>query len=413
MKRLQSSVQAFVQLSVSALAVMFVGFAGSNSQASVWSTTSSWSESSEQEFGQWIANLRPDVFSNPKSRYYGIATDCADAAYALRTIFAAEHGLPVNFQGSFSNSSTRFDSEPTELARVKQFIKWINTSTGTASLAKDTYPVAINSSTIRPGVLFVHAATSNPSVSITYRSGHVYYLQDVNTENGLITYISSTVPAAVRTLNLKYGITFAPQDTSSGYRAWKWSDSTQRPGQSDEQYRIGGWKPGAYGDQDLWVKWQEAVQSRLRSRPLAANERSEVATMNLRSVLQQRVSAVKTAWLYYKKHYGGKGCMNATDYENYSTSTRDVKIQEALVDFQQSSGGSSDFEFEVAPGYSQSFTQLYQTFMSHKVLEISEPEHSPLVRWGVQDQGAWVCPQRAKQYKGGEQIDPYAGSAAE
>ena len=178
---------------------------------------------------------------------------------------------------------------------------------------------------------------------------------------------------------------------------------------SDEQYRLAGWHPGAYGDQGLWERWQEAVQSRLRSRPINGSEKLQMAKQNLDSVLRQRVSAVRSAWAFYQKKYHSQGCMSSNDYENYSTSTRDVKVQEALEDFRAAAGGSGteDYQFQVAPGYNVGFSDLYQTFMTKKVLEISEPEHSPLVRWGVQDQGAWVCPQRATQYVGGSQINPY------
>ena len=380
-----------------------------SAHASAWETTRAWDSESEQAFSDWIAKTPASIFSNPASKYTAIATDCADAAYALRIIFASENGLPVNFQGTYSNTTTQFDGTPAGVARVKKFINWVNRNTGTESIARDTYPVAITPEYIRPGTLFVHAATSNKNVSITYRSGHVYYLQNVDRENGLITYISSTVPAAVRSLSLRYGISFAPQETTSGYRVWKWSDSNSRPGQSDEQYHLAGWHPGAYGDVNLWDRWQEAIQSRLRSRPINGNEKLQISKQNLDSVLRQRVTAVRSAWAFYQKRYGGQGCMNSTDYENYSTSTRDVKVQEALEDFRSAARGegTDGYQFQISADMTVGFNELYQTFMTKRVLEISEPEHSPQVRWGLQDQGAWVCPQRATQYVGGNQINPY------
>ena len=376
-----------------------------SAQASVWSTTRPWDASAEAEFGNWIANLPTDIFTNPGSKWAGISTDCADAAYSLRIIFAYEHGLPIAFEGGFSNTVGKFDSIGGEKARVMAFIRWVNQGTGTASVSHDTYPLAISPATIRPGTLFVHAATNDSRVSITYRSGHVYYLKDVNTENGLITYMSSTVPAEVRNLNLQYGIDFAPQQTTSGYRAWKWPNTSARPGMSNEQYQIGGWYPGSYGDVNLWDSWQEAVQSRLRSRPMDRSEKLSIAEANLKNVLDQRAQAVTRAWNFYQKRYHGSGCMSAGDYENYSTSTRDTKVQEAISNF-RSSGGST-FEYRVGRSATLDFEQIYNLFMTKKVLEISEPEHSPEVRWGIQDQGAWVCPQRASQYSGGNTINPY------
>lgn len=398
-------------------------------QAGVWQATQKWDSSQEARFGQWIKSIPADVFSNSKSKYYGISTDCADAAYTLRTIFAYENKLPVKFRNDpkLANTTADFDSIGNEWERVRKFIGRVNYNTGTYSLPSDTYPVAIRRNFVIPGTMFVHASSGN-DVPITYRSGHVYYIQDVR-DNGQIKYISSTVPQAVRTLGVRIGIEFAPQETGSGYRAWKWPDSNERPGYSEEQFQIGGWRAKAYGDVNLWDRWQEAVQSRLRTRGISAEEQFRAASQNLRSALMERVSAVQRGWNVYNRNYRGQGCMNEGDYDDHSTPTRDVKIQNELQSFEaaakkwvRSDSGAmkesfwdneetrlnrayENFRIEVIPGYNLNFRDLYPVFMTKKVLEISEPEHSPEVRWGIENQGRWVCPHRAKQYKGGHLVE--------
>ena len=66
------------------------------------------------------------MFNDPKSPYYGISTDCADTAYALRAIFAFENKLPfaiTNPSGnrgaslSLNNKSKKFDSAGPENKR--------------------------------------------------------------------------------------------------------------------------------------------------------------------------------------------------------------------------------------------------------------------------------------------------------
>lgn len=412
------------KFAVSALLMMTASLA----QASVWDATETWNMAHEARFGQWIKEMRPDVFSNPSSRYYGISTDCADAAYTLRTIFAYENKLPVRFQNSdrLSNKSDAFDNVANEWDRVKAFIRRLNYDTGTYSIPSDTYPVAINRANVRPGTMFVHASSGN-NVPITYRSGHVYYLQDVR-DNGQIKYISSTVPAAVRELGVRIGIQFAPQEKNSGYRAWKWPDSDERPGMSEEQFAMGGWRAKAYGDAELWDSWQEAIQSRLRSRRISPQEEFQGSSENLRSALRERASAVQRGWAVYRSKYQFGTCMNESDYDDHSTPTRDVKIQNELQNFEaaatkwirsdakamrQSFFDSEEtrlkrvydaFQIEVVQGRRVGFSHLYDLFMTTKVLEISEPEHSPEVRWGLQNQGRWVCPQRAKQYRGGHLV---------
>lgn len=407
----------------------------SSARAAVWETRRHWDLQAEAEFSEWMRTLPVDLFSNPQSRYYGLETDCGDTAYVLRILFAYQSGLPVRFQNSpdLSNSTSRFDSlpagSPTDESlgkRVRAFIDLVRNRTSTEALSEDTYPIAINAGTIRPGAMFLHAASNkDPSVPVTYRSGHVYYIKGVNLQNGMIQYISSTVPEAVRSLSVRYGIVFAPQETDSGYRAWKWPDSDERPGASFEQFQIGNWHPHSYHESAFWDSWQDAIQARLRVRPISIRERFGAADRNLQASLQERATAVLAGWAYYRENYRAGQCMDESDYDDYSTPSRDVKIQSELQryrlaaadylrELRRSGKVSRDqafgdqlvsmyrqFIFEPYKGVQMDFVALWTNFMTEKALEISEPEHSPQVRWGQAPQGEWVCPQRRSQYHRG------------
>ena len=424
-------------------------------QAAVWETKVSWNDAAENKFSQFIANFPLDAFTNPKSPYNGIRTDCADAAFTLRILFAAENGLPVDFATldydkttkkpyDLSNATTRFDNITDAGKRLRAFIQFVNNYTDTASLPANTYPVKINSRWIRPGTMFLHAPFAGTKdqakqqhVPFSYLDGHVYYLSKVQT-NGLVTYMSSTVPAAIRNLSARQGIFFAPADMRSGYRAWKWPnvDEKQMPGFSNEQFSGSqfGWFAHGYENATLWSNWQENIQARIRNREMTSEEKYLASANNFKAALMERGTAVIEGWKFYKAHYPQGGCMDAHDYDNHSTPMRDKRIQLELQRYQaaaeeyvnsgnyhQDFSGLSfwapernmpalevlerSFKIQVLPDHpAMNFKQIENTFMTQTVVEISEPEHSPEVRWGFVSQGRWVCPDRAKQYKGGENV---------
>lgn len=377
-------------------------------KASVWQSTRAWNTQAETEFSQWLQTLDANIFTRPGTPYFGIRTDCADAAYTLRIIFSFEHGLPVKFQDSeqLANSNSEYDSIANPNDRVKAFIRDVNLHTGTSTLTSDTYPIEINRQMLRPGAMFLHAA-GGENVHITDRAGHVYYIQDVY-DNGTIKYLSSTVPIAVRKLTYRYGVDFAPFGINSGYRAWKRPGSNVQPGMSSEQFHLAGWHPNGVKDWQLWDRWQEAIQSRVRSRLPTSEEKLRYATLNLQNAVAERVLVVKLGWSIYQTKYHGMGCMGKGQYDDYSTPTRDRKIQLYISTLQEltgDDGGGQVFQshsLDVGLGSPISLATLYNAFMTKTTIAISEPEHSPEVRWGVRPQGAWPCPHNRKQYYGAE-----------
>ena len=399
------------------------------SHAAVWETTRQWDDAAEQEFGIWIRNLKMDIFKNPSSPYHDIATDCAHAAYTLRIIFASEHGLPIKLESTpdvdLSNDNPQFDSQPTQIAKVRRFIGLMKMHKNTDTLVDDTYPIAINRKTVHSGALFLNPANPGKDVPLSYRAGHVYYIQDVY-DNGMVKYMSSTVPEAVRDLEPRYGITFAPFGTDGGYRAWKRPNTTVQPGESLEQFKFAHWFPKAYLHRgsmgSLWVRWQAEIVNRLARREMTVKEKMAYIIENVRAIVKERNFLVQSGWKLYQTKYHGNQCLSKADYDDYSTPTRDVKLQNELSDlrevasivaqstFSWSGGGDvasvfAQYKFEVMPGKTVDLNQLYDTFMTDKTLVISEPEHSPAVRWGLAAQGKWPCPNRAKEYFGHEHLN--------
>ena len=427
------------------LAIALTG--ASAAQAAVWETKNQWNEQYEREFSQSIKQLPLNIFSNPKSRWKGIPTDCADAAYALRIIFAFDRKLPVKFRGHhgkfITNDMSDFDNvqpkpgsnDDAETARVKRFISHVNYYTDTITLVRDSYPVEITRARVRPGVMFLNPK-GNKEVPLTHRSGHVYYVGDIR-PSGMIKYVSSTVPILVRDLMPRWGVTFAPMEETGGFRAWKWphvEEGQKQPGESLEQFtkKFGGWKAKGYRNYALWSMWQDAVRSRIRTDASdSAEEDFQLQLENVRVMVKDRALVVKRGWEAYKK--SGVQCMDAGGYDNWSTSTRDVRLQIELQYLQDSAqkyisnSQSNSFFFDPQRALSEllgklhfqvldddgegdavvlSFAQLFDAFHTAKVIAISEPEHSPMVRWGLDTQKRWPCPHRAKAYHGGNLVNP-------
>lgn len=395
--------------------------AASAARGDVWETKKQWDDGDDLAFGQWIKKLPMDVFTAADSPYKGISTDCAKAVYALRVIFAYEHGLPVSFIGRgaarLSNDNKDFDDVAEGLPRLLKFISFVKSHVDTRSLVNDTYPVKINRHFVRSGAVFLHPASKN--VPVTYQAGHVYYIQDVY-ENGMVRYFSSTVPSMVRDLQPRVDITFAPFGKTGGFRAWKRPYSDEQPGFDDaDQFRLADWRPNAWRDGKLWSKWARAVRRRLQLRPATVEEELGAKIENVDGYIKERRQLVQRSWRHYQEKYGGRSCMNAADYDAYSTPTRDVKIQNELSDLRYAAvsylmarSGTwnqrmledlfSRYRWQVLPGVSVDLNHLWTTFETRVVLAISEPEHSPEVRWGRRSQDAWPCPERKKQYNGGE-----------
>ncbi len=409
-----------------AAALTFAGVSVTlSAHAQVWQVTNRWSPSFEVKFGNFIRNLDLNLLATNTGPWAKIPTDCADAAYTLRIIFAFENKLPVSFRswkGRLSQDMQDLNDIQDPIKRVRKFIARVNSFTNTRTLVTDTYPLAINRESIRPGVMFLHPQ-GDASVPLTYRAGHVYYLQFVG-ENGIIRYVSSTVPADIRPLDPRNGIIFSPMETDGGYRAWVWPDDASRIGYSNEQFEIGDWRAKSYRDSRAWYEWQREIAARVRTREPTPEEQIRAQLENLTVVIENRAKAVRAGWNFYQKNYQPGQCMSEKDYENYSTPTRDVKVQLELQHFEVAAQRYVDsmgnawgrdqrsrlnqffrkVSFEVLPGVKVDINNLNQAFLTETTLIISEPEHSPEVRWGLKEQGRWPCPHRAKAYVGGERI---------
>jgi hypothetical protein len=318
-----------------ALAILLVA---SFSRASVWTAARRWTPELENQYSAWVAeNYRFDIFSNPQSPWYGIPTDCADAAYAARIIFSAQNSLPVRFTSLqtmtavITNDMRAWDSLPAK-TRVSEFIKYVGLNTGTPTLGYDTYPVKISAEFIRPGTIFLNPTLSPEEENILgTRGGHAETVIAVE-EDGFIRTLYSTTPRMVRNLITTRNPYTWPLSQLGGFRIWR-NPATRSaavsslPGYSTEQFYLAGWGPRVRPTRKQIFQWHESIRRVLRQRPPTTDERADVVIESICNLWQGRVTAVQNAWQEIRAN-GGR-CLSAGLMDDHATNKRDARLREA------------------------------------------------------------------------------------
>ncbi|MBL6990093.1 MAG: hypothetical protein ISR65_09960 [Bacteriovoracaceae bacterium] len=323
------------------LLVVFINLICLNAYSAVWISTNEWSEAWDNKYSEWIKNdFNQYIFV--KGDFKNIPTDCADAVYAARVIFSYKNKLPfvINMPHSsgrfITNSTTKFDKFASSLKRVRSFIRWVNGITNTKSLITDTYPTEINRQALTPGVVYLSPRYSpNHDDNVTDAEivpGHADLVKEV-TPYGIIKLIGTTSPDKVRVLNIKSNLSYIPRNHDGGFRKWMpprgyHSEVESLPYYSLEQYELGNTEVGQYKFQIL-SQWVLDIRDRLKLFDESAQERTIRLVQNLCQAVNLRVSAVNEGISYQKKIKNK--CMNESEYDDYSTPSRDKKIKNIIV----------------------------------------------------------------------------------
>jgi len=392
-------------------------FGAALSQAAVWQETQSWTPEWEQKYAQWIQNeFNEDIFM--AGNYKGIPTDCADAVYMGRVIFAYENRLPFVIKDStggssrVSNQMSRFDSTKDSLQRVRKFLDYVGDVTSTKTLPSDTYPVAIDRTHIRPGTVWSRPRITKDNIwrriiggNVKEDPGHAEMVKEV-TETGVVNLIGSTVPKDLRMLHTTSSLVFMPIESSTGFRNWKqpayYSQADETlPGYSLEQFSVIGQGPN--GARSL-NNWTAQVQSRLALREESKGEEVERQVANVCGLVNARVDVIQKSEARRQK-LGGQ-CMNAGDYDSYSTPSRDKRIKTTLKQIIDTAGGfgltsaqrakklkphlDTCPDIEITPGQKVSLYDFAIAMLKGDVS--SNPNDSFAARWGLEPAADNKCP---------------------
>lgn len=306
------------------VAAVFLFSISTSSHAAVWNTANNyWNGDWEIKYQQWVTkSWKPDFFMSPaRPEYNRIPHDCADSIYLMRAVFAYENKLPfkihyLNKKNKYiSNTMTNWDKFP-ENQRFRQFALFVNDRVGTRSLPKDTYPIAL--SQIKAGDLYVEPGT------------HSYGITGI-TETGVTAIMSSTTPASPKYMIQLYSFPFFiphdPVGMSDGYRRFKWprniaKPAQQQPGYNNEQYKIAQ-KVGLE-----YVPFTDIIAQKLQRRKEPLEEKTMRLMHSLCSFAKERVNYVNDGLVYINrlKSQGKRQCMNAKEYDYYSTPSRDKRL---------------------------------------------------------------------------------------
>jgi hypothetical protein len=333
------------------------------SEAAVWPTSNRWNSEWERRYQDWVrTDWKTDIFQNPRSPYAGLLPDCADAVYSMRAIFASQNRLPFAFvdpstqRTVISNEIRRFDHLPEGPRRVTAFLNWIYGILGTSSLPNDSYPIAINRHAVRPG-----------SFILARENRHSYTVKQIRETGVPVLYYSTQANRGDLMIRSWPSVSYLfPNGIKepSGFRDFRLPEDLLKPvwnvpGYSNEQYSV----PAA--------RWVGVMQSRLALRQETGAEALQRLMDDVCQLVTFRVEVVHEAQT--KLRQIGDRCLNAQEYDDLSTPSRDRQLRDA-------------FE-ELAQAYSRFHNQPLPRQLTEQLVNIHERNAS-------RERGSQFCPVR-------------------
>lgn len=303
--------------------------------AQVWESFEVWTPEWETKYSKWVESesVHSGIFHSKSSPYYGISVDCADTAYAFRAVFAFENNLPFKVKNPsyrpgrvryYSNESEHSSwnklSDPTK--RLVKFVNMLGGFLGTETLsANDSYPIALDK--IIPGDMFLYKIVKSDGVV-----RHAYNLKRI-TEIGLFDLIYSTQerkknkrPLA-HTKNQK--LHHMPTINVWGFKRFITPENfeieaTNYQDFSLEQYAIA--KESSMTDDLFFNHVQELLKQQEETKDVLVKRLID----DLCEKAHDRVDVVLNGYNYMIKN--NNKCMSYTDFDTFSTPSRDGGLKE-------------------------------------------------------------------------------------
>jgi hypothetical protein len=281
-----------------------------------------WTIEEEHQFEKWVdTTMTEDFFL-----HYKIPTDCADAVYAVRWIYARMAGLPAaattvdgRLIGHWSTDWKHLPTHPEwhKDGRFRAALFYLFPRTWTGTLPLDTYPIRVSPDSVRPGTLFL------VSQSHTGIIGHVFV--DGSQAHPLQTW-ESALPVKMKKLELRYFFSGKPESKArSGLVRFRWPvlkdgewgylPVTEQPFYSEEQYAPAFHKGS--------VDFNEAVAKRIDPTEYDPHEKMIKVMGTITRLLRERVPIVREGC----RRCENGGCPQGSEsWEIYNTSGRDGMI---------------------------------------------------------------------------------------
>jgi hypothetical protein len=345
-----------------------------------------WTVEEERRFERWVdETLTEDFFIR-----HNIPTDCADAVYAIRWIYARIAHLPAaattkdgRWIGHWSTDWKHLSTDP-EWHRDERFraaLRYLFPKTWTGTLPFDTYPVRISPDSVTPGTVFLVTESHTGII------GHVFL--DGSQAHPLQTW-ESGLPVKVQKLSSRYFFSTRPElNAGSGLVKFRWPvcengewtylPVEEHPFYSKEQYAPDFCKGSA--------DFVEAVARRIDPTEYAPTEKMVKVMGTITHYLKERVPVVLAG--YEQCRHGG--CLEGSEaWEIHSTPGRDgmiVSLMDHLsriiesnpLDQERTKGMMEATPIDISENRS---VTLYQVYQNHLWFS-PHPEDSIEARWGL------------------------------
>ena len=345
-----------------------------------------WTVEEEYRFGKWVdENITEDFFI-----HYRTPTDCADAVYAIRWIYARIAHLPAAATAKdgklIGHWSTKWKHLPTHPEwqhdqRFRAALLYILSETWTGTLPLDTYPVRISPDSVTPGTV-LRMTESHCGII-----GHVCL---GGSQGHPVQTWESMLPVKVRKMFLRSFFSSKPESkTHTGlvkFRwpilendIWKYLSVKEHPFYSEEQYASGFYE--GYKD------FVEAVAKRID--PINYEPMGKLVNVmgTITRLLRDRVPIVLAG---YRQCRNG-GCREGSElWEIHNTLGRDGMIY-LLMDHLSQIIESNHLDHEMMEGMMKAISidiskdrsvTLYDVFQNCSWLS-PHPKDSIDARWGL------------------------------
>jgi hypothetical protein len=345
-----------------------------------------WTVEEERRFEKWVEEtITEDFFIR-----YRIPTDCADAVYAIRWIYARINHLPaaattINGRqiGHWSTDWKHLPTHP-EWHRDDRFLAALLSlfpKSWTGTLPFDTYPIRISPDSVRPGTLFLVTESHAGIIAQVFFDG--------SQAHPLQTW-ELALPVKVQKLSLGYFFSPRPESKArSGLLRfrwpvlengeWKYLPEKDHPFYSEEQY--------ASNFNRGYADFTEAVAKKIDPKNYAPMEKMGKVLGTITRFLKERVPIVLEGY----QECGNGGCPDASEFwEIYNTSGRDGMIT-SLMDHLSKIIESNHLDQERVKEMMEAIpinisenrsVNLYHVYQNHLWLS-SHPEDLIEARWGL------------------------------
>jgi hypothetical protein len=299
-----------------------------------------------------------------------------------------------------SNDFDYYDQFPDEEQRFRRFINFVGDVVGSKSLFEDTYPISIDRRWFRPGVIAALPRAPLPTNAgpdgEAETAGHSQMVTSID-KRGVINYLKSTTPAKIQVLQPTTLNTFVPSPSGGSFRYWK----------QPKHYRMKESDIPGYGTEQFDIKnegvFEDAMQARLAMETETKQQKLARLAGEVCKQIEQRVPMVDEGWAVKEKM--GERCMDYSEFDAYSTPSRDGKIKKALNYLLLTATGDENGDvaevaavldkacgaIEYLPGKKITAAKFSARLMAGKVS--SDPNQPKTVRWGDEEAKSLGCKQ--------------------